>query len=77
MGSMKTVSTMLNFLSLIVMMIYTYYLLSFIGATGFLWALWALSMFMAAAIGLTGTWARDEYYAEQFGKVLERMNGGA
>jgi hypothetical protein len=73
MGSMKTVSTMLNLLSIIVLMIYTYYLLSFINATGFLWVLWALSMFMAVATGLIGIWARDEYYAEQFKNVIEKL----
>ncbi len=70
--SMKTLSTGMNLLAIPVSVIYTYYLLSFIDASGMLWVLWALSMLIMLVTTILSAYARDEYYAEQFKRMLEK-----
>lgn len=72
MGSMKTISTAMSLLTVLISVIYTYYLLAFIDASGFLWVLWAISMIIMFVTTMLSTYARDEYYAEQFKRMMEK-----
>lgn len=73
MGSMKTLSTGMNLLTIVISVIYSYYLLTFIDASGFLWALWTISIIVATVTTLLGVYARDEYYIEEFEKILNKI----
>lgn len=70
--SLKTISTLIGILTIIVSIIYNYYLLSFIDATGGLWMLWVLSSVVLSATTLVELYARDEYYNDQFKKMLNK-----
>ena len=70
--SMKTISTTMNLLAVLVSVIYTYYLLAFVDASGMLWFLWAISMLIMIVTSVLGAYARDEYYADQFKKMMEK-----
>lgn len=71
MGSMKTISTSMSILAVLISVIYSYYLLSFIDASGFLWVLWVLSALIMLVTTILSAYARDEYYAEQFKRIME------
>lgn len=62
----------MSLLAIPVSVIYTYYLLSFIDASGMLWVLWALSMLIMLVTTILSAYARDEYYADQFKRMMEK-----
>ncbi len=70
MSVIKSTSTALSLISVVIMLIYTYNLLLFIKADNYIWSLWAISMLMSVSTSLISLWARDEYYRDQFEKVL-------
>ena len=70
MSAIKSTSTALSLISVVIMLIYTYNLLLFINADNYIWSLWAMSMLMSVSTSLISLWARDEYYRDQFEKVL-------
>lgn len=70
--SMKTASNLFSLVGVVVLFIYGYALLSFIQASSTLWGMWLLSIVVAVANAMLSMWARDEYYAEQFGKVMKK-----
>jgi hypothetical protein len=70
--SMKTAANLFTLLSVSVMVIFQYYLLTFIDARGSLWWMWSLSVIMALGSALLGAWARDEYYKDSFMRVLAK-----
>ena len=73
MGSMKTISTSMNILAVLISVIYSYYLLSFIDASGFLWVLWMVSVLIMIVTSLLAAYARDEYYEYNFRQLLEKL----
>ena len=75
MSMMKTLSMVFTICGVFVLLIYGYVLLSFIHATTAIWALWVLSIMVSLASSLCGIWARDEYFREQFEKVLKNAGG--
>ena len=62
----------MSLLAILGSVIYSYYLLSFIDASGMLWVLWALSMLIMLVTTILSAYARDEYYAEQFKRMMEK-----
>lgn len=70
---MKTLSMGINLLTVAISVIYSYYLLTFIDASGFLWALWIISIIVMTVTTLLGVYARDEYYIEEFEKILNKI----
>ncbi len=71
--TMKTASTIFNLVAILISFIYTWALLTFIHAPFMLWALFAISLCVAVTSSLLSIWARDEYYAEQFLKVVKKV----
>ena len=71
--SMKTAANLFTLLSVVVMVLFQYYLLTFIDARGALWWMWSLSVIMALGSALLGAWARDEYYKDSFMKMMGKV----
>jgi hypothetical protein len=71
--SMKTTSTMMSVLGIITSVLYGWTLLNFIQAPAYLWVLWVFSMAVIVLTSIFSLWARDEYFADQFKTVLEKV----
>jgi hypothetical protein len=69
---MKTASNLFAIITVAMSLIYSYTLLSFIQATGALWGIWAMSIVAMLASTLLSRWARDEYYQDEFKKVIAK-----